>query len=133
MADLPVTFDGTQLRVLTVAAFDALIKAPRVGSTANGTSGTVTIDLGSYDTYRVTALVNDAFITTSGSPADDQELKVTIKAAAVQAIRWDTIFVPSGMADLPNFTSPGKTITVRFWYDSAAGKLAAFASDPYGY
>ena len=109
----------------------------RVGSTAS--TATPTINTDSYDCYKITALATG--ITSwalSGTPADRDELTVTIKdTGTAQNISWYTPgtidFVSSGVAGLPNVTSAGRKMTLKFVYDADILGWVLMAADINGY
>lgn len=106
---------------------------PTVGSV--GTTASLSINTDTYRVYKVTALVVTMSITVTGTPYEDQELKVAITSAAQQQLIWDSAkFQRSGTVDLPSFT-PGSSrkMTAKFWYDPDVSRWVIFALDAYGY
>ena len=109
----------------------------RVGSTAS--TATPTINTDSYDTYKITALATGITSwTPSGTPADRDELTITIKDnGTAQNLSWYTPgsidFISSGVAGLPNVTSAGRKMTLKFVYDADILGWVLIAADINGY
>jgi len=93
----------------------------RVGSIASTAS--LTIDIDSYDVYKVTALAEAITINApSGTPTDQQGLIVRIKDnGTARAINWNAAFA-SLTATLPTTTVLGKTLITGFMYSSVSTK-----------
>ena len=109
----------------------------RVGSTAS--TATPTINTDSYDCYKLTALATGITSwTLSGTPVDRDELTITIKdTGTAQNLSWYTLgsidFVSSGVAGLPNVTSAGRKMTLKFVYDADITDWVLMAADINGY
>jgi len=109
----------------------------RVGSVASTANPTFSTD--NYDTYKVTALATGITSwTISGTPVDRDELTITIKDnGTAQNLSWYTPgsidFVSSGVAGLPNVTSAGRKMTLKFVYDVDISGWVLMAADINGY
>ena len=98
-------------------------------------SATPTVDVTLYELLDITALTaNITSLSTSGTAGNWQRLWVSIKAAALQTVVWNTAnFANSGGATWPTSVPAGKTITAAGRYNPALGKFVCFAVDAIGY
>jgi hypothetical protein len=99
----------------------------RSGSTTS--SATPTINTDSYDSYRLTAQTTDitSFTTNiSGTPTQDQKLKVSIKGTAARGITWGASF-ENGAEDLPSTTVTTEQLDVGLMWNSDTSKWRCMA------
>lgn len=99
-------------------------------------SATPAINTDNGDLFNLLSLAtNVTSFTTSltGTPTDGQDFVLRIKSASAQTLAWGTSFQSSGVATLPTTSVAGKTITLGFMYDGAAGKWTLMAVDATGY
>lgn len=108
-----------------------------VGSVVSTATPTFSTD--GVDCFKITALATGITgWSISGSPTDREELTITIKDNGTpQAISWLTTstidFLPSGVASLPNVTSAGRKMTLKFVYDADNTSWMLMAADINGY
>ena len=97
-----------------------------VGSTAS--SATPSIDVDTYNRYKITALAaNITSVTITGTPTDFQELIIRIKDnGTARTIAWGSSFEAKGVA-LPIATVSSKVLTVKFIYDTVTSKWGCVA------
>lgn len=116
-----VTYDLSANRSWTIAS------GFNVGSTTS--SATPTINVDSYNRYKITALAeNITSFTIQGTPQDFQELVVRIKDNGTpRTIAWGTSFEAKGVS-LPTTTVANKVLTVKFIYDSVTSKFGCIYS-----
>lgn len=104
-----------------VAAAGAAMRAPRIGTTASGS--TITADADDHDQYNVTALAAAATVAApSGTPANGQRLVYRIKDnGTARDLDWNAIFRAVGV-ELPDTTVISKTLYVGCIYNAADSK-----------
>ena len=119
-AEPPVTLSNT------VTLTNKRITA-RTGSTTS--SATPTINTDSYDSYRLTAQTTDitSFTTNiSGTPTQDQKLKISVKGTAARGITWGASF-ENGAEDLPSTTVTTEQLDVGLMWNSDTSKWRCMA------
>lgn len=105
---------------------------PRVSSTTSSATPSVSTDSFDGMVLAAQAAAITSF-TLSGTPTDQQEFFIRIKATGAFAITAPTNVSSSGVASFPTTTVLGKTISVLLRYDSTAAKFIVLAADATGY
>lgn len=129
-----------------VGGFDSLTQAGATAIAAGLVNRTVvsnalspssvTINTGSCEVYRLTALANDLSLSVSGTPVDEQPLKICITDNGTsRALSWNaTQFGVMGVVGgLPGFTPPGRKMSMQFFYDAVYSRWILAAVDGVGY
>lgn len=104
----------------------------RVSSATSSATPSISTDSfdGMFLTAQAAAITS---FTLSGTPTDEQEFFVRIKATGAFAIAAPSNVISSGVASFPTTTVSGKTITAKLVYDTTAAKFVVMASDTVGY
>jgi hypothetical protein len=107
----------------------------RVGNIAS--SATPAIDTDLYDIFQITTLATGIKgFTITGTPqhGDRLELEITDNGTSQSIGGWSTWpVIPSGVANPPPATSPGKKMTLMLKYDATYNTWVCMAVDAKGY
>jgi hypothetical protein len=108
--------------------------AKRVGTMTSSATPAINTDL--YDTFKITLqAVPITSWTVTGTPQDRDELTLCITDnGTTQNVSWTGFtHISSGVASVPNTTSPGNKMTLKFVYDADYTAWALIAADVGGY
>lgn len=126
-------FDSVTQALVSAIATD-LVNRTVVSNALSPSS--VTINVGTCEVYKLTALANDLYLSVSGTPVDEQPLKICVTDNGTsRGLSWDTAkFGAMGVVGgLPAFTPPGRKMSMQFFYDAGFSRWILAAVDNVGY
>lgn len=99
---------------------------PQVDTVTSTATPSINVDL--YNVYKITALTaNITSVTVTGTPLDEQLLRVIVKGTATRTIAWGSDFEASSVA-LPTTTDGTNRLDTIFTYNSQSGKWRVLAT-----